>query len=100
MAPSRVKNTDLQWLEIPTTTDNLGNDFILKKKYASERPTAWILQEIAARSMTNNTTIISKRQKGDSGEWSIFADKVSRNIPLEIDNVPRMTPMWKSQLSG
>ena len=95
MAPKPVKNTDLQWLEIPTTADNLGNDFTLKKKYTSKRPTSWILQEIAAHSLTNNTTVISKHQKGDSGEWSILADKVSRNIPLKIDNVLRRTPNWE-----
>ena len=95
MAPNRLKNTDLQWLEIPTTTDNLGNDFILKKKYTSKRPTSWMLQEIAIHSLTNNTTIISNHKKGDSGEWSIFADKVSRNIPLKIDNVLQRTPDWE-----
>merc|ERR1712112_458030 len=61
--PNRVKNTDLQWLAIPMTTDNLGNDFILKKKYTSGRPTSWMLQEIAVHSLTSNTTIISNRKK-------------------------------------
>ena len=54
-----------------------------------------MLQEIAIHSLTNNTTIISNRKKGDSGEWSIFADKVSRNIPLKIDNVLQRTPDWE-----
>ena len=66
-SPKRLENKDLQWLEIPMTTDNLGNDFILKKKYASKRPTAWMLQEIAARSLTSNITITSGREKGIQG---------------------------------
>ena len=69
--------------------------FRIKEKYTSKRPTSWMLQEIAIRSLTNNTTIISNRQKGDSGKWSIFADKVSRNIPVKIDNVLKRTPDWE-----
>ena len=54
-----------------------------------------MLQEIAAHSLTNNIAIISEHQKGDSGEWSILADKVSRNIPIKIDNVLQRTPNWE-----
>ena len=63
MVTKPTKHTDLQWLEIPTATDNLGSDFVLKKKYTSKRPTSWMLQEIAIRILTNNTAIISNRNK-------------------------------------
>ena len=71
------------------------NRFYLKEKYTSKRPTSWMLQEIAARSLTNNIEIISEHQKGDSGERSIFADKVSRNVPIKTDNVLQRAPNWE-----
>ena len=99
-SPNRLENKDLKWLEIPMTTDNLGNDFILKKKYTSKRPTAWMLQEIAARSLTNNITITSDRKKGDSGKWSILADKVSRNISFEMNGILKGHQTGKVKISG
>ena len=71
-APSRLGGNDLTWLEIPSVTDNLGNDFILRKLYTSSMPTSWILQEMAAHSLTTNTAIVSKHTKGVSGKWSIW----------------------------
>ena len=53
-----------------------------------------MLQELAAHSLANNISIISKHQKGDSGEWSISADKISRNIHIEKDNVLQRDPTW------
>ena len=74
--------------------------FHIKDKYTSKRPTSWMLQEIDIRSLTNSTSIISNRKKGGSGKWPIFSDRVSRNIPLKIDNVLKGHQVGKSQVSG
>ena len=52
--PGRLGNNDLTWLEIPIAAHNLGNDFILRGLYKSSRPTSWMLQELAAHSLTTN----------------------------------------------
>ena len=86
-APDRLSKTDLLLLAIPTDTGNLGNDFILTKHYATSRPTSWILQEMDVRSLANNVAIISKHHKGDSGERSVLAGKVSRSSYRPIKGV-------------
>ena len=74
--------------------------------YTSERPTSWALQELAAHSLTTNTAIISKRRKVDSGEWSIWDDKVSRNIPTQVDKALQRVPelehpnFWLTKIRG
>ena len=56
-----------------------------------------MLQEIAARSLTNNITITSDRKKKrDSGKRSILADKVSRSISFEMNGILRRAPNWES----
>ena len=54
-----------------------------------------MLQELAAHSLTTNTAIISKRQKGDSGEWPIWAGEVSRDISTQCDKVLQRGPEWE-----
>ena len=54
-----------------------------------------MLQEIGIHSLANNVTIIPNRKKGDSGEWSILAGKISRNIPQE-GNFIQKTPDWEN----
>ena len=63
-APNSLCNKVLLWIAIPIVTDNLGNDFILRKHYTTTRPTSWMLQELAAHSLTTNTTIVAKHMKG------------------------------------
>ena len=94
-APNRLENKDLSRLAIPIATDNIGGDFILGKMYAPERPTSWMLQELAAHNLTTNIAIISKRQKGNSGEWSILADKLSRNVSTHSNGTVRRVPEWE-----
>ena len=53
-----------------------------------------MLQELAAHSLTTNTAIISKRVKGDSGKWSIWAVEISRNVPPQIDGAIQRAPDW------
>ena len=55
-------------------------DFILKKQYATSRPTSWALRELDGHNLTSNVAVISKRSIGDSGGGggSILADKISR----------------------
>ena len=53
---------------------------------APTRPKSRMLRELAARSITTNTTIISKHQKGDSREWHIWEDKLGRNAPNQRGN--------------
>ena len=84
-APSRLGGNDLTLLAIPIATGNLGNDSILRKHYTSSSPSSWMLRELAARSLTTNTAIISKHMKGGSGKWSIWAGKLSRNVSPQID---------------
>ena len=80
-APGRLCNTDRTWLGIPIVADNQRNYFILKKHYATSRPSDWVLKEMAVRNLTNNVTITSKRYKGDSGTRSAPSEKVGRNPP-------------------
>ena len=54
-----------------------------------------MLQELAAHSLTNNIAVISKHQKGDSEEWSIWAGKISRNIHMQSDNALQRAPDWE-----
>ena len=44
-----------------------------------------MFRELAAHSLTANTTIVSKHMKGDSGKLTIWADKISRNSYTPID---------------
>ena len=83
--PSLLCNNDLVWSAIPIVTDNIGDDFILRKHYAADSPASWMLRELAPHSLTNNTTIVSKHTKGDSGKLDIWADKISRNSYIPID---------------
>ena len=78
--PSRPRNTDLIWPEIPTVADNQRRDYIPKKNYATSRPAAWMLLELAVHNLTNNITLMSKHCKGDSGLCA-FSDKTSRKTP-------------------
>ena len=93
-APNRLGNQDLTRLAIPTVAENLGGDYILRKHYTSTRQTSWALQEFAAHSLTDNTTIISKRTKGDSRKWSIWLVGVSGNVYTQIDGVAQRAPDW------
>ena len=88
------RNKDLSWLAIPIGADNLGGDFIFKKTYTSARPTSRMLQELAAHSLTTNIAIISKRQKWNSGEWSIWADKLSRTVSTKCNGAVQRAPEW------
>ena len=54
-----------------------------------------MLQELAVRSLTTNTAIISKRQKGNSGERSIRADKLSRNVSTQRNGAIQRVPEWE-----
>ena len=54
-----------------------------------------MLQELAAHRLTTNTTIVSKRQKGDSGERSIWADKLSRNVATQFNGATQRIPEWE-----
>ena len=56
-----------------------------------------MLQELAAHSLTTNTTIVSKHQKGDSGEWSIWAGKLSRNVSTQFNGATQRSPDWERQ---
>ena len=94
-APNRLDNKDLSWLATPIVTDNIGGDFILGKMYTSDRPTSWMLQELAAHSLTTNTAIVSKHQKGDSGEWSIWADTLSGNVSTQFNGATQRAPEWE-----
>ena len=51
-----------------------------------------MLQELAVHSLTTNTAIISKRLKGDSGNRSIWAGEISRNVPPQIDGDKQRVP--------
>ena len=93
--PSRIGNQDLTWLGIPMVTDNLGNDFILRKHYTSTRPTSWALQELEVHSLTTNTAIISKHMAGDSAKWPIWAGKLSRNVYPQIFGEIQRAPDWE-----
>ena len=94
-APSRLGGQDLTWLEITIPTDNLGDDFILRKHYTSTKPTSWMLQEFEVHSLTKNTAIISKRMEGDPAKWSIWAGKLSRNVYPQIDGSIQRAPDWE-----
>ena len=63
--------------------------------YAPARPTSWMLQELAPHSLTTNIAIISKRKKGNSGEWSIWADKLIRNVSTQSNGEVRRAPEWE-----
>ena len=43
-----------------------------------------MLQELDVHSLTNNIDIASKHLKGDSGEWPIQTDKISRRARKRI----------------
>ena len=94
MAPRRLGSNDLTRLEIPIAADNLGSDFILRKQYTSSRPSSWMLQELAAHSLTTNTAIISKHMKGDSWKRSICAGKLSRNASPQTDGSKQRVADW------
>ena len=66
LAPERLCNNDLLWLEIPIANDDIGGDFI-PKHYAKPILTSWMSQEMAAHNLTNNVTVISKHAKGVPG---------------------------------
>ena len=66
----------------------------LGEMYTYTGPTSWALQELAFRILTTNTTIISKRQKGDSGERSLWADKLSRNLSTQFKGATQRAPEW------
>ena len=55
-----------------------------------------MLQESAARNLTNNATIISKHCKVDSGEWSILSDKTSRNSDQPIKEDLKSAPFLET----
>ena len=78
-APGRSCNTDLIWLEIPIVTDYQGNNYISEKNYTTYRPNSRMSQELAAHNQTNNIAIISRHCKEDSGLWSLFPYKTSRD---------------------
>ena len=58
-------------------------------------PSSWALQELAVRSLTTNTAIISKHMKGDSGKWSIWAGELSRNVSTQVDGGIQRAPDWE-----
>ena len=98
--PARLNNQDLTWIGIPIVADNPGNDFILRKHYTATRPTSWMLQELAFRSLATNTTIVSKRLKGESWKWSIKAGGRSRNVSPQINGSTQRAPDWGDQKFG
>ena len=65
-APFRSCNKDLIWTGIPISTDDQCGDYILKKKYTSDRPTSSRLRELAVHNLTNNLTVMSSRCAVDS----------------------------------
>ena len=54
-----------------------------------------MLQELAPRSLTANTTIVSKHMEGDSGELSTWAGKITRNSLCQIDGAKQRAPDWE-----
>ena len=66
-----------------------------EKMYTSARPTSWMLQELSAHSLTTNTAIISKHLKGNSGEWPIRADKLSRNVSTQCNGAIQRITEWE-----
>ena len=99
-APSRLGNNDLARLGIPIGADNLGNDFTIRKLYTSSMPTSWMLQELAVHSPATNTDIVSKRTKGDSGKWSIWAVKLIRNVSTQVSWKYKECPIGGGPNSG
>ena len=71
-------------------------DFVLKENYATSRPTSWTLQELAARNLTRNASIISKRWKVDSGEWSIWSGKISRKSSRPEKRGFKRSPIFRN----
>ena len=69
--------------------------FILRKHYTTATPTSWMLQELAAHSLTTNTKIVSKQMKGDSRKWPIWAGEISRNSFRQIDGDKQGAPCWE-----
>ena len=80
-APVRSCNKDLISLGIPIVTDNMRNDYIPKRSYATSQSTSWTLRELAVRNLANNLIRMSRHCKGDSAIWSLTADKTSRYPP-------------------
>ena len=82
------------WLGIPIVSDNIGNDFIPRKHYASDTPTSRMLKELAAHSLPANTAIVSDQMEGVSGKWPICAGKLSRNSYIPTDGDKQRVPNW------
>ena len=62
--PLRGATRDLGWVGIPVVTYNYGSGYIITKRYASKKPTSWILQEMNVHNRTRNIAIASRRGKG------------------------------------
>ena len=60
-------------------------------------PSSWMLQEVAVHNLTTNTAVVSKYMRCDSGKWSIWADKLSRNVSPQIDGSKQRAPDWEGQ---
>ena len=74
------ENDDQLWVDLPISSDNAGNVFIINKMFTNARPLAWMLHEIAAFSIANNVRILATHRKGDADKYTDLADKLSRGL--------------------
>ena len=66
------------------STDNLGNVYILQKFYTNKPPIVFLLHAFAKLCLKRKIRPIVSHLKGDSGELTDLADKLSRNLkPLD-----------------
>ena len=61
-------------------TDNLGNVFILQKFYTNKPPIVFLLHAFAILCLKRKIKPIVSHLKGDAGNFTELADKLSRNL--------------------
>ena len=57
---------------------------------------SWMLQEVAARRIPDNFTIVGEHSEGDSGKRSILSYKISRNAYKPIDGDIQRVSDWEN----